>query len=58
LYRKHFKRDRPETVISIEEKVDSEHGKKLERRAKKQAAAAQTGETRGEPNPTNPEANQ
>jgi len=45
-------------VISIEEKVELEHGKKLERRAKKQAAAAQTGETRGEPNPTNPEANQ
>ena len=58
LYRKHFKKDRPETVISIEEKVELERRKKLEKRAKKQAAAAQTGETRGEPNPTNPEANQ
>ncbi len=41
LYRKHFKKDRPENVISIEEKVESEHRKKLEKRAKKQAAAAQ-----------------
>ena len=58
LYRKHFKRDRPETVISIEEKVELEHCKKLEKRARKHAAAYQSGETREEPNPINPGANQ
>ncbi len=41
LYRKHFGRNRPDTVISIEEKVELEHRKKLEKRAKKQAASAQ-----------------
>ena len=58
LYRKHFKKDRPETVISIEEKVELERRKKLEKRAKKQAAAAQTGETSEELNPIIPEASQ
>ena len=53
LYRKHLKKDRPETVITIEEKVESEHRKKLEKRAKKQAAAAQAGQTSGEPKPIN-----
>jgi hypothetical protein len=55
LYRKHFKKDRPENVVSIEEKVESEHRKKLEKRAKKQTAAAQAGKTSKEPNPINPE---
>jgi len=54
LYRKHFKRDRPETVISIEEKVELEHRKKLEKRARKQAAGYQAGEPREELNPINP----
>jgi hypothetical protein len=58
LYRKHFKKDRPETVISIEGKVESEHRKKLEKRAKKQAAAAQTDVIIEELNPIIPEANQ
>jgi hypothetical protein len=57
LYRKHFKKDRPENVVSIEEKVELEHRKKLEKRAKNQAAAAQTGETGEELNPINPGAN-
>ena len=58
LYRKHFKKDRPERVISIEEKVELEHRKKLEKRAKKQAAAARTREASEELNPIIPEANQ
>jgi len=41
LYRKHFGRNHPATVMSIEEKVELEHCKKLARRAKKQAASAQ-----------------
>ncbi len=45
LYHKHFKKDRPETVISIEEKFESEQRKKLEKRAKKQAAGAHTAKT-------------
>jgi len=51
LYRKHFKKDRPQAVISIEEKFESDQRKKLEKRAKKQAAAAQIGETIEELNP-------
>ena len=59
LYRKHFKKDRPETVISIEEKVELEHRKKLEKRARKQAiTASPAGQTREEPNPINPGAKQ
>jgi hypothetical protein len=59
LYCKHFKKDRPENVISIEERVELEHRKKLEKRAKKQAiTASQAGQTREEPNPINPGANQ
>jgi hypothetical protein len=47
LYRKHFNKDRPETVISIEEKVELEHRKKLEKRAKKQAiTASQAGQAK------------
>jgi len=45
LYRKRFKRDRPAVVISIEEKAEMEHRKKLARDARKQDANAQTGET-------------
>ncbi len=40
LYRKHFKKDRPENVISIEERVKLEHRKKLEKRARKEAIEA------------------
>jgi len=58
LYRKHFKKDRPETVISIEEKVELEYCKKLGKRAKKQAADAQAGKIREEPNPVPAGANQ
>ena len=45
LYRKRYGTDRPAVVISIEEKAEMNHRKKLARRAKKQAASAQTGET-------------
>ena len=55
LYRKHFKRDRPETVMSIEEKVEMDHRKKMARRAKKLAERVQTG---GELTPTNQKADQ
>ena len=41
LYRKQYGRDRPAVVMSIEEKVELEHCRKLARRAKKQAASAQ-----------------
>jgi hypothetical protein len=58
LYRKHFKKVRPETVISIEEKAELEHRKKLEKRAKKQAADAQDGKIREKPNSVPPGANQ
>jgi len=58
LYRKHFKKDLPENVISIEEKVESEHRKKLEKRAKKQAEASQAGQASLEPNPIDAEVNQ
>jgi len=56
LYRKHFRKDRPEAVMSLEEKFESDQRKKLEKRAKKQAAA-QTGETIEELNPIILEAN-
>jgi hypothetical protein len=42
LYRKHFGKNHPATVMSIEEKVELEHRKKLARRAKKQAASSKT----------------
>lgn len=42
LYRKHFGRNHPATVMSIEEKVEFEHRKQLARRAKKQAASSKT----------------
>jgi hypothetical protein len=45
LYRKQYGRDRPAVVMSIEEKVEMERLKKLAKRAKKQAASVQTGET-------------
>jgi hypothetical protein len=52
LYRKHFKKDRPENVISIEEKVESEHRKKLEKRARRpDITASQAGQKREELNP-------
>jgi hypothetical protein len=41
LYRKQFGKNHPVTLMSIEEKVELEHCKKLARRAKKQAASAQ-----------------
>ena len=45
LYRKHFKKDHPETVISVEEKVELEHRKKMEKRARNQAnRVSQAGE--------------
>ena len=50
LYCKHFRRDCPEVVMSIEEKVEMDHQKKMVRRAKKPAERAQTG---GELTPTN-----
>ena len=58
LYRKHLKKDRPETVISIEEKVELEHRKKLGKRAKKKAAEAQDGKFREELNPVSSGENQ
>jgi hypothetical protein len=54
LYRKHFKKDRLENVITIEEKVKLEHLKKLQERAKKPTAGAQTGKIREELNPAPP----
>lgn len=50
LYRKHFRRDRPEVVMSVEEKVEMDRRKKLARRAKKMRESVQTGE---EPTPMN-----
>jgi hypothetical protein len=46
LYRRRYGADRPPVVISIEEKVETEHRKKLAKRATKQAATTQAGETR------------
>ena len=45
LYRQRYGKDLPAVVMSIEEKAEMNHRKKLARRAKKQAASAQTGET-------------
>ena len=42
LYRKQFGKDHPATVMSIEEKVELEHRKKLAKRAKKHEASAKT----------------
>jgi hypothetical protein len=53
LYRKHFRRDCPPVVMSIEEKVEMDHRKKMARRAKKLAERVQTG---GELMPTNQKA--
>ena len=43
LYRKRFGRDCPPVVMSIEEKVEMDHRKKLDRNAKKLAASAKAG---------------
>jgi len=51
LYRKRYGKERPAVVMSIEEKLASEHRKKLAKRARKQAASAQTGEVSGELKP-------
>jgi hypothetical protein len=58
LYRKHFRKDRPENVISIEERVELEYRKKLGKRAKKQTADAQAGKIREDLNPVPPGENQ
>ena len=54
LYRKNFKRDRPEVVMSLEEKVEADRRKKLARRATKINESAQTSE---EPTPMNGKVN-
>ncbi len=54
LYRKNFKRDHPEVVMSLEEKVEVDRRKKLARRATKINESAQTGE---EPTPMNGKVN-
>jgi hypothetical protein len=54
LYRKHFGRDCPEVVMSIEEKVEMDRRKKLARRAKKMRESIKTGE---EPTPMNGKVN-
>jgi len=41
LYRKHFRRDHPEIVMSIEEKVEMDHQKKMAKREKKLEERAQ-----------------
>jgi len=43
LYRKRFRRDSPPVVMSIEEKVEMDHRKKLDRNAKKLAESAKVG---------------
>ena len=45
LYRKRYGRDRPTVVMSIEQKAEMEYRKKLDKRARKQAARAEAGET-------------
>jgi hypothetical protein len=45
LYRRQYGRDRPAVVMSIEEKVEMEHRKKLAKRARKQTPVEQTGGT-------------
>jgi len=44
LYRKRFRRDLPEVVMSIEEKVEMDRSKKLARREKKRAEREETGD--------------
>jgi len=46
LYRRRYGADSPAVVMSIEEKVEMERRKKLAKRARKQAANTQAGETR------------
>jgi len=53
LYRKQYGRDCPAIVMSIEEKVEMDHRKKMAKRAKKLAERVQTG---GELAPTNQKA--
>ena len=53
LYRKRFGKDCPPAVMSIEEKVEMDHRKKMAKRAKKLAERVQTG---GELAPTNQKA--
>jgi len=53
LYRKRFGSDCPPAVMSIEEKVEMDHRKKMAKRAKKLAERVQTG---GELTPTNQKA--
>ena len=43
LYCKHFRRDCPEVVMSIEEKVEMDHQKKMAKRARKLAERAKIG---------------
>jgi hypothetical protein len=44
LYRKRVRRDLPELAMSIEEKVEMDHQKKLARREKKRAESKETGD--------------
>jgi len=53
LYRKRFGSDCPPAVMSIEEKVEMDHRKKMAKRAKKLAERVQIG---GELTPTNQKA--
>jgi len=53
LYRKHFRRDCPEGVMSIEEKVEMDHRKKMAKREKKLGERTEIG---GELMPTNQKA--
>jgi hypothetical protein len=57
LYRRRYGADSPAAVMSIEEKVEKDHLKKLAKRATKQAANTYPGETREELNPNNPKVN-
>jgi hypothetical protein len=45
LYRQRYGKDLPAVVVSIEEKAEMIHRRKLTRRAKKQVASGLTGET-------------
>lgn len=54
LYRKHFRRDCPQAVMSLEEKVEMDQQKKIAKRAKKLEERAQTG---GDSMPRNQEDN-
>ena len=57
LYRRRYGAYSPAVVMSIEEKVETEHRKKLAKRARKQAVSAQAGETREELNLDNQKVN-